>query len=130
MKYPDLILKQYVYEAQNWQRILSFMQQENVSFKTRLAEVVSGSLPHEDLDKAETFQDDFFSQDRIHAYLSKEIQKQVLQLNSYTREGADFEKVSNNQKELRDCLHKTEALFSGAREAFVAYLQKRFKVVC
>lgn len=130
MKYPDLILKQYVYEAQSWQRILSFMQQENVTLKNRLAEVVSGAIPHEDLARAEDFQDEFLSQDRIHAYLSKEIQKQVLLLNAYNRNGSDFDKVSTNQKELRNCLHKTEALFAGAREAFVSYLKKHLHPVC
>ena len=56
----EMIIKQYTYEAQSWRRMLIFFLQENVSFKTRLSEIVNYNLSPKDIEMAEMFQEEFF----------------------------------------------------------------------
>lgn len=123
--YPDPLIRQYVYEQEGWKRLLAFFRQENVCFKTRLAEIVTDSTDSDILLAAEMFQEEFLSQDRVIRYLSEELElhKKLFERDLYEEA---FKKVSWNQKKLRTEFKKEEALFYKVKETFSAYLVDRF----
>lgn len=123
----ELVIKQYVYEAESWGRMLAFFLRENVSFKTRLAEIVNYNLNPDDLEIAEKFQEEFISQDRIISFLSDELHQQskLLERDLY-EDGELFKEVMRNQKKLRRDLKKAEQLFGKVKEDFDGYLNDNF----
>lgn len=127
------IIQQYVYETHNWQRLLAFFIKENVSFKTRLAQLVD-SIPvvdsisgKEDLEIIEEFHEKFLSHDRTVSFLSDELQQQKKILEKCLHEKDElFEEVVNHQNELRKKIKKTEEIFFEIKEEFGAYLIGKF----
>ena len=126
MPHPSII-RQYVYETDNWKRLLTFFIQENVSLKTRLAEVVDVILDNEDLAIVEKFQEKFLSQDRIISFLSDELQQQKKLLEKHMYESEElFEELVKHQEKLRKEIKKTEEIFSKMKEEFGDYLTGKF----
>jgi len=121
------VIRQYVYETDNWRRLITFFIQENVSFKIRLSEIVDVIPDNEDLATVEKFQEDFLSQDRIVAFLSYELQEQKKLLEKDVCEtGELFEDIIKHQQELRKEIKKTEEIFSKMKEEFGEYLAGKF----
>src|SRR5690348_6116673 len=112
--YPDTVLRLFMYESEEWGRLLTFLKQENVFYKSRLAEIVNTFEGGEIVDKAEIFNEDFLSQDRIIDFLTEELksQKILLQKDLYV-DGELFRNVVRHQKKLRADIEKTEEIFSG-----------------
>jgi hypothetical protein len=123
--YP--LIRQFIYEAESWKRLLAFLRQENVHFKTRLAEIVNDSNDNDLLVAAEKFQDEFLSQDRMLLYLSEELTKQnkLLQREMY-EDGELFKEANRNQKTLREDFKKAEELFARVKDTFSDYLVEHF----
>lgn len=121
------IIQQYVYETDNWQRLLAFFIQENVSFKTRLAQLVDSITGKEDLEIAEKFQEEFLSQDKIVSFLSDELQQQKEILERCLHENGElFEEMVKHQNELRKKIKRTEEIFFELKEEFGVYLIGKF----
>jgi hypothetical protein len=125
--YPHPLIRQFIYEAESWKRLLAFLRQENVSFKTRLAEIVNDSTDNDLVAAAERFQDEFLSQDRMLLFLSEELAKQnkLLERELY-EDGELFKEVNKNQKKLREDFKKAGELFAKVKEAFSDYLVEHF----
>ena len=103
-----IVIRQYVYETDNWRRLLAFFIQENVSLKTRLAEVVDSILDKEDLDIIEKFQEEFLAQDTVVTFLSDELNQQVKLLERDVYEDGElFKEVVKHQKKLRKEIKKS-----------------------
>jgi hypothetical protein len=119
----DAVIRQYVYEAESWGRFLAFFRQENVYFKTRLAETVNNSSDTDALDTAERFHEEFLSQDGMISFLSDELRKQtkLLERDLY-EDGELFKEVIQNQKKLRKDIKKAEDLFAKVKNEFGEYL--------
>lgn len=121
------VIQQYVYETDNWECLLTFFIQENVSFKTRLAEVVDVILDNEDLAIVEKFHEDFLSQDRIISFLSYELHKQKKMLERNLNEDeALFKEVIINHEKLRSEIKKAEQMFNKMKQEFLDYLSVKF----
>lgn len=121
--YLNSILRQFMYESEEWGRLLAFMKQENVFYKSRLAEIVNETDDEETITKAENFNEDFLSQDRIIGFLSDEVKRQskLLQKDLYL-EGEILNDVIRHQKKLRSDIGKTEEIFSGIKRSFSGFL--------
>lgn len=121
--YPNSILRQFMYESEEWGRLLAFMKQENVFYKSRLAEIVNESDDEETITKAENFNEDFLSQDRIIGFLSDEVKRQskLLQKDLHL-DGEILNDVIRHQKKLRSDIEKTEEIFSGIKRNFSGFL--------
>jgi hypothetical protein len=125
--YPHPLIRQFIYEAESWKRLLVFLRQENVHFITRLAEIVNDSNNKDLWVAAEKFQDEFLSQDRMILYLSEELTKQnkLLQRELY-EDGELFKEADKSQKKLRQDFKKAEELFGKVKETFSDYLVEHF----
>ena len=123
----ELIIKQYMYEAQSWGRMLNFFLQENVSFKTRLAEIVNYNLDLEDIEMAEKFQEEFLAQDRTISFLLDELyhQSKLLERDKY-EDSELFKEIIKNQKKIRKDIKNGEQLFIKMKEQFSEYLNNNF----
>jgi hypothetical protein len=121
------IIIQFVNETESWGRLLSFFSQENVYLKTRLAEIVNSSLPNEDIELAEKFQEDFLTQDKIISFLSGDLkeQKSLLQRDLY-EDGQLFKKLMREQKKLRKHIKREAEWFAKIKNRFTDYLSTRF----
>jgi hypothetical protein len=121
--YPDSILRQFVFESEEWGRLLAFIKQEIVFYKSRLAEVVNTTDDEEIIEKAENFNEDFLSQDRIVDFLTEELKSQnkLLQKDLYV-DGELFKNVVRHQKKLRTDIEKAEEIFSGVKGNFSGFL--------
>lgn len=122
------VIRQFRYEAESWTRLLEFFRQENVSFKTRLAEIVDASSSNRDLEIAERFQEEFLSQDNIISYLSGELQKQARLLSvEINGDGQLLHSILNEQAKLRKDIKKAQNLFVDVKEKFEQYLGKLYQ---
>ena len=125
--YPETVIEQFVYESEEWRRLMAFLKQENVFYKSRLAEVVNTAEDEDVLLAAERFQEDFLSQDRMVEFLSAELNKQtkLLQKDNYV-DGEIFRNLVQSQKRLRDDIQKAEEFFSKTKTEFAHYLVELF----
>ena len=121
--HPDSMLRQLIYESEEWGRLLAFLKQENVYYKSRLAEIVNAIADEETIAKAENFNEDFLSQDRIIDFLTDELKTQVklLEKDLYV-DGGMFKDVMRHQKKLRTDIEKAEDIFSGTKRNFSGFL--------
>lgn len=121
--YPELILHQFVYESDEWARLLTFLKQENVFYKSRLAEVVNNVDDENIVAEAEKFNEDFLSQDRIIDFLTDELEihNKLLQQEWYLDDDL-LKDVIRHQKKLRVDVEKAEEFFSGTKKNFSGFL--------
>lgn len=121
--HPDSILRQFIYESEEWSRLLVFLKQENVFYKSRLAEVVNAVDDDEFVEQAEKFNEDFLSQDNIIVFLTEELKThhKLLQKDWYG-DDESFKDVLRHQKKLRNDIEKTEEIFSGTKKNFSGFL--------
>lgn len=121
--YPDPILRQFVYESEEWGRLLAFLKQENVFYKSRLAEALNTVEDDEFVEEAEKFNEDFLSQDRIIDFLTEELNahNKLLQKDWYV-DGEVLKDVIRHQKRLRTDIEKAEEIFSGIKKNFAGFL--------
>lgn len=119
---PNIVISQYVYETESWNRLLSYYILENISFKHRLAEIVEIRDDKETLETAEKFHDEFISQDRMISYLSKELHSQTkLLAHSKDTNGLYLKEIIKNHEKLSVDIKKAERLFALLKEEFGEY---------
>lgn len=122
-KYPGGIIHQYVYETEEWGRLLAFLKQETVFYKSRLAEVVNNIRDDQVLLAAEKFNDEFISQDRITEFLLSELHRQNKLLEKDLHlDGGLLGEAIRNQKKLRSDVKKAEEIFAKTKSDFAGYL--------
>lgn len=124
--YPESILRQFIYESEEWGRLLAFLKQENVMYKLRLSEMVNSLDDEEVVAEAEKFNDDFLSQDGIVDFLITELRSQnkLLKKESYL-DGKVLTEMMRNQKRLRADIEKAEEIFSGTKKNFSGFVSSR-----
>lgn len=120
---PESILNQFIYESEEWGRLLAFLKQENVFYKSRLAEIVSTTDDEDVITQAEKFNEDFLAQDRIIKFLTEELKNQndLLQKDLYL-DGQLVNDMMRHQKKLKTDVEKAEEIFSGAKKNFSGFL--------
>jgi hypothetical protein len=115
----ELLIKQYIYETEVWEREISYFLQENICFKARLAAILDAGSVDTSLDDAERFQDEFLDQDRVLFYLQEELKLHRKQLHGlHNKEEATFSEVEKDQKMIRREMLKEEELFKQLKEKF------------
>ena len=126
--YPGSIIRQFVFEAESWSRLIVFLQQENSYFKNRLAEIVQGSNDNIFLMLAEKFQEDLLAQDATIRYLKEELDRQehLLTKEQYF-DGEVLKEVIRSQRKLRKDIRKSEDHFSKIKADFTEYLAENYQ---
>lgn len=121
----DLKLKQIQHEVETWQRMLLYMQDENIHLKIRLSEVLKDRFDKKMLEVVEGFQSKFIMQDDLMNSLKKEVA--AIEESVYPKKylstiiKAPSEKVITA---IRDNLEIAEKMFVDVRAAFNHYLSE------
>jgi hypothetical protein len=124
--HDKLILRQYLFETEGWDRLLVYFQKEITAFKTRLSEITE-MTDGKALATVEKFQDEFLAQDKMLQFLSSELKKQLILLSKDP--GSDdhpLDEVTINQNRIRNDFKKAGVIFSKLKGGFSGYLAKLF----
>ena len=122
---PQPIWRQFIYESEEWERLLTFLKQENVFYKSRLAEVVNAVNDNETLITSENFNDNFLLQDKMIDFLSGELKEHngLLEKSLYI-DGEPSGEVIRNQKKLRTDIQKAEEIFTRTKKSFSIFIEE------
>ena len=118
------MVRQFIYESEEWGRRLVFLKQENSFCKSRLAEMVDAIADNNALMIAEKFNDEFLSQDAIINFLIDELKKQQKLLEKHSYPDSELPEIIKNQEKLRNDIQKAELIFSTNKKSFSVYLNE------
>jgi hypothetical protein len=118
----DRQIRQFINESEEWRRLLTFLKQQNVFYKSALSEIVSNVDDDEILSMAEEFNDEFISLDRMVDFLSAELKNQTRLLEANINENNGmFKQIINYQKKLRSDICIAEELTMATKKRFCLY---------
>jgi hypothetical protein len=121
--YSDSVIRQCMYESEQWERLLAFLKQENAFCKSRLAEVVAGIEDDATLIEAEEFNDQFLSQDNMINFLAIELKKHsTLLQRDFPMDGELLKDIIKKQRILTRNIQNAEDIFSRTKKSFSIYL--------
>ena len=121
--YTDSLLHFMRDESEEWDRLLSFLKQENVFSKSRLADIVASIDDEDELAKAEKFNDEFISEDEIIGFLEAELKKQrrSLERNKHYDEEI-LRQLTRQQKKLRVDIRRAEEIIIITKRDFSDFI--------
>lgn len=99
---PEQLLQQFKWEAEGWKRQLDFMQWENASVKSRIAEIASEEFPGELLPEIEKFQSSSVEEDYTIIQYRRYLEVFINELNSSASQGFDIANIIKKQGQIRD----------------------------
>jgi regulator of replication initiation timing len=122
---PELKLKQLIYEADTWKRLLGFMMEENIHLKNRVSQILKDRFDENLLEEVEVFQSSFVKEDEMIgllrndvAELDKLLQKEVFE------DGMIIKNVQSKLKKLRHNIKNAEKQFGKLKADFNNYLSE------
>jgi hypothetical protein len=120
---PELKLKQLQYESDTWKRLLSFMVEENVRLKNRLAEILKEQFNASLLEQVELFQSSFLKEDELIGLLRNEIVEfDKLLAREIFEDGKIMREVEKKMIKLRNNIDTAEKQFGKLKAEFNSYL--------
>ena len=122
----QLLIGQFLFENEVWDRLVSYQKNEISSYKSRLAEITEFA-DKDGLVDVEKFQDEFLAQDQMLFFLAGELHKQLVQLRGDPCvDDKQFGQVLLNQERIRSDIEKAGILFSRVKNGFSIYLAEIF----
>ena len=121
---PELKLKQLQYECATWKRSLSFMIEENIRLKNRIAEILKDNFDTGLLERIETFQNNFIDEDTRMSLLRDDVADLEKLLAYEPSEIKTRDAIDSKLKKIRNNIMEAEKQFSGLKLAFNNYLTK------
>ncbi len=121
---PELKLKQLQYECATWKRSLSFMMEENIRLKNRIAEILKDNFDNGLLENIESFQNKFVDEDTRMSLLRDDVAGLENLLLSDTPKQENNEAIEKKLKKVRTNIIEAEKQFSGLKLSFNNYLSK------
>ncbi|HEY6956003.1 MAG TPA: hypothetical protein VI385_12215 [Flavisolibacter sp.] len=110
-------------EAEEWDRLLNFLKQENVFCKSRLADIVASIDDEDELAKAEKFNDEFISEDEIIGFLETELKKQRRSLDRNKHYDEEIlTQLTRQQKKLRMDIRRAEEIIIITKRDFSDFI--------
>jgi hypothetical protein len=123
---PELKLKQLQYESDTWKRLLSFMVEENIRLKNRLAEILKEQFNATLLEEVEGFQNSFLKEDELIGLLRNEIVEfDKLLVREVFEDGKILRDVERKIKWLRSNMETAEKQFGKLKSEFNSYLTEK-----
>jgi len=120
---PSPTFTQLQSESATWKRFLSFLMEENVYLKNRIAEVLKANCDARLLANLETFQTSFICTDSLVALLRNDVMEFEKR---WLADGTSVELVNKNiagsLKRLRENINAAERTFNQRQSSFNDYL--------
>jgi hypothetical protein len=110
------------HELETWLRTLDYIQQENVSLKNCLADIIINDIEPEMLEEVEYFQNQFLNKDTIISLLRYDIAEQNRLAEAGEAMNGNFTMLVKKHDKLREDMEKTEKEFNKLKFQFNNYL--------
>ncbi len=111
-------------ENESWRSSIKFLEEQNIRFKTQLADILSkdGHVPG--LDQLEDFQNRFIKMDEQISLVRHEVREQLYQLQQFSRGNSlQYRRAIELQEGLKVKVHILHENFRKLRTEFNIYLQ-------
>lgn len=124
------LVQQYLYERKTWDRLLDYIQEENIHYKNRVVEILKNDIDRTLIDMIESFLNKFVMEESnisiLRHYISEANNKITgKQKDSGQRESID--KIVITQNKLRIEIEVIEKEFNGLKFEFNKYLSEHFE---
>lgn len=124
------LVQQYLYERKAWDRLLDYIQEENIHYKNRVVEILKNDIDRTLIDMIESFLNKFVMEESnisiLRHYISEANNKITgKQKDSGQRESID--KIVITQNKLRIEIEVIEKEFNGLKFEFNKYLSEHFE---
>ncbi|MEC5142473.1 hypothetical protein [Chitinophaga sp. 212800010-3] len=118
-------LKKLLIQNEDWKLVLKEMEERNIYFKTRLADVLASRLRREELDTLEAFHNRFLKQDEQIGLLRHEVNELRTMIGD-ADSASQVKVISNMQRGIAGRITLTWDIFDRLNSDFSNYLDGRF----
>ncbi|HVI43836.1 MAG TPA: hypothetical protein VM802_03170 [Chitinophaga sp.] len=117
-------LNRLLAENESWRLVLKDMEDNNIRFKTKLADILSSSLQRKELEYLEAFQNRFLRQDEQIGMLKHEV-KELRTMMTHSVSLSQLEAVNRLQQGMQIRMMLTREAFNTLSMDFSNYLNKK-----
>lgn len=126
MKLKEQYRKQFLFEFETWKIILENIQNENLFFKNRLAQIIKDESSDELLNDVEEYHNLLLSEDTHISLLRNDVFTQESRLSAEQDvEEQVIEEMSKEQKKLRKEIEIFELNFNKTKYSFISFFSEK-----
>jgi hypothetical protein len=117
-----------IYENEGWRKQLALLEDENIHFKTRLADILKSDFVRSRLEELEYFQNRFLKMDEQLGLLKHEVREQLYHLQQeYFHINGEYKKLIEVQRKLEVKIIIIKENFEKLSVEFNGYLNNHFQ---
>ena len=117
-----------IHENEGWRKQLAILEDENIHFKTRLADILKSSSHNGQLENLEYFQNRFLKMDEQLSLLKHEVREQLYHLQQeHFHVNGEYKKAVDLQKRLEVKIIIIQENFDKLSTEFNSYLEGNFQ---
>lgn len=120
-------VQQYLYERKTWLRLLDYLQEENIDYKNRIADILKDDTGNNLLDLIESFLSKFIMEDFAIAILRHDVNasnKLLIEEKYNTDDKNTSADIKETQNKLRNEMQIIENRFNKLKFEFNKYLSE------
>lgn len=117
-----------IYENEGWRKQLALLEDENIRFKTRLADILNNDFVRSRLEELEYFQNRFLKMDEQLGLLKHEVREQLYHLQQeHFHVNGEYKKIIDVQRKLEVKIIIIKENFEKLSVEFNGYLNNNFQ---
>lgn len=117
-----------IHESEGWRKQLAILEDENIHFKTRLADILKRSSHKDQLENLEYFQNRFLKMDEQLSLLKHEVREQLYHLQQeHFHVNGEYKRAVDLQKRLEVKIIIIQENFDKLSTEFNNYLEDNFQ---
>lgn len=117
-----------IHENEGWRKQLAILEDENIHFKTRLADILKRSSHKNQLENLEYFQNRFLKMDEQLSLLKHEVREQLYHLQQeHFHVNGEYKRAVDLQKRLEVKIIIIQENFDKLSTEFNSYLEDNFQ---
>ena len=123
------MIQQYIYEVDTWDRLLNYLEEENIQYKNRIAVIVKNDNESLFIETIESFLNKFVMEDTIISIFRDDIAKAKIKILAKGKDVLTDRNADNiffTQNKLRKEIEIIEQQFNGLKFEFNKYLSIHF----
>ena len=123
------LIQQYIYEVDTWNRLLDYLEEENILYKNRIAVILKNDTESLLIEMIESFLNKFVLEDTIISIFRNDITKAKIKILARGKDVEIEENADNyilSQNKLRKEIEIIEQQFNRLKFEFNKYLSEHF----
>ena len=123
------LIQQYIYEVDTWNRLLDYLEEENILYKNRIAVILKNDTESLLIEMIESFLNKFVLEDTIISIFRDDIAKAKIKILAKGKDVLTDRNADNiffTQNKLRKEIEIIEQQFNGLKFEFNKYLSIHF----